>query len=94
MTPDLDYLSSLSITQVTGVIGFFIYIASFTAVQIGVLSGDSVKYSLANVMAASLVLISLTTEFNLASALIQISFITIGLFGIVKRMIHPLSHPF
>lgn len=91
MTPNLDYLSTLTVTQVTGVIGFFIYIASFSAVQIGMLSGNGVRYALANVIAASLVLVSLTADFNLASALIQISFISIGIFGIAKRLIRKPS---
>jgi hypothetical protein len=58
---------------------------AFSWVQIGWMDGNSAKYSLCNVLAASLVAVSLIAEFNLSSTLIQGSWILIGLFGFVKK---------
>ena len=43
-------------------------------------------YAAANVLAAAMVLISLTNAFNIASFLIQVSFILIGLVGIIRKL--------
>lgn len=81
----IEYFSDLDTFQIIGVLGFITYIISFGSVQFGLLDGNSTIYSLSNVLAASLVAISLTAEFNLASALIQGSWIVIGLAGLVLR---------
>ena len=81
-----QYISGLGPLEVTGVIGFFIYVAAFGAVQLGRLDGNSNAYTLLNVLAASLVAASLLKEFNLASALIQGSWILIGLIGLSLRL--------
>ena len=82
----VEYLGTLGPFQLTGVIGFIVYIFAFGRVQFGWLDGNSATYSALNVLAASLVAISLFAEFNLSSALIQGSWIAIGLSGIFRRM--------
>ncbi len=72
--------------EVVGVAGFVVYIFSFKLVQAEKLDGNGVAYALMNVVAASFVLVSLASAFNLASFLIQISFISIGLYGVVKKL--------
>lgn len=74
------------ICQSVGVLGFMLYMASFAALQLEWIEGRGLAYSIANVLAASLVLVSLSVEFNLASALIQVSWITIGVLGIALRL--------
>jgi len=69
-----------------GLFGFFLYMASFAALQFRVIEGQGLMYPALNVLAASLVLASLTVEFNLASALIQIGWIVIGCAGILIRL--------
>ncbi|SLN60858.1 CBU_0592 family membrane protein [Pseudooctadecabacter jejudonensis] len=81
----ITYLNGLSAAQLTGVSGFFCYMLSFGAVQLGRLDGNSTAYSLCNILAASLVAVSLIEEFNLSSALIQGSWITLGLVGLSLR---------
>lgn len=81
----LQYLSLIGPLQLIGLLGFLVYVLAFGWVQFGWLDGNSAKYSLCNVLAASLVAISLFVEFNLSSALIQGSWILIGLFGLMKR---------
>ncbi len=83
----LDYLRAFPDTlEAIGVVGFLTYIIGFKLVQTGHICGNGTTYALTNVIAASLVLISLVGAFNLASFLIQISYIAIGLFGIGLRI--------
>ncbi len=78
MNPDL--------AQFFGVLGFGIYITSFMLVQTGRLCGNGIRFPILQVTAAACVLISLTSAYNLASFLIQTSYICIGLFGICLRL--------
>lgn len=80
-----QYFSGLGAYQLVGVLGFLTYLFAFGSVQLGLLDGNSTTYSLFNVLAALFVAISLTAEFNLASALIQGSWIIIGLTGLALR---------
>lgn len=73
------------ILQLFGLAGFILYLVNFTGLQAGYLDGNGLTYTLGSVMAATLVLISLIGAFNLASLLIQVSWIFIGLFGIWRR---------
>lgn len=80
-------METLSLTQVLGLFGFIGYMAGFASQQFGLIDGNSKTYSLINVGSASLVLLSLMEHFNLASALIQISWIAIGLGGLTIRIV-------
>lgn len=80
-----NYVSALGWPQLIGVAGFLCYFLSFGAVQFRRLDGNGTLYCLANILAAILVSISLTAEFNLASAMIQGSWITAGLIGLIIR---------
>lgn len=80
-----DYLSALGPLEWAGVFGFIFYICAFGAVQLGKLDGNSTSYSLLNILAASFVAVSLFAEFNLASALIQSSWIIFGVTGLILR---------
>lgn len=74
-----------AVTDAIGIAGFLLYILSFNLVQMGRLCGNSVVYAAMNVVAASFVLISLINAFNIASFLIQVSFISIGIAGILRK---------
>lgn len=74
-----------SLYQTIGIAGFLAYMAGFAGLQFGFLDGNGRAYIWSNIIGASLVLISLTTAFNLASALIQISWIIIGVSGLMRR---------
>lgn len=80
--------------DVAGMAGVLIYVGSYAALQFGRLDGNSIQYCLCNGSAAALVLISLIHDFNLASALIQIVWISVSLFGLyryVRRRRHPVD---
>ncbi|MGI9356732.1 MAG: CBU_0592 family membrane protein [Rhizobiaceae bacterium] len=90
-------METLSLMQIFGLAGFATYIGGFTSIQFGIIDGNSRLYSVISITAASLVLASLMEHFNLASALIQVSWITIGICGIVwktysaRRMATPFT---
>ena len=80
--PGLDIHFAL---QMVGIAGFLSYMAGFAALQLGLLDGNGPLYALTNVIGAVLVLVSLASAFNLASLLIQISWIVIGCYGIWRN---------
>ena len=79
----MDFFET-DIYQMIGVLGFVLYMLSYFLLQIGKLDGTGVGYILMNLSAASFVLISLTQNFNLASVLIQISWILISFVGLIR----------
>lgn len=89
MTLYQSFLSELGPYQLAGLGGFALYICSFSAVQFNWIDGNSCGYSITNIAAASLVAISLIADFNLASALIQGSWILIGMTGLALRLRRP-----
>lgn len=78
---------SQSLFELLGVFGFFLYVLNYTFLTFRVLSGDSLTYFALNFCAASLVLIGLTTSFNLAAALVQIFWICMSTLAIILRLI-------
>ncbi|MCR9127594.1 MAG: cyclic nucleotide-binding domain-containing protein [Rhodobacteraceae bacterium] len=70
--------------EISGLLGVALYLFSYAALQSGILKGASYTYALLNMLAAALVLLSLTREWNLSSALIQISWITISVVGLTR----------
>ncbi|WP_298862222.1 hypothetical protein [uncultured Sulfitobacter sp.] len=81
-----QYLWQLGPYEAVGVAGFICYIGAFGAVQLDLMDGNQTHFTLLNILAACLVGISLIAEFNLASALIQGSWIFIGLIGLCLRL--------
>jgi len=70
--------------ELVGVLGFLFYMLAYGLLQLGKISGQCYTYSLMNLLAATFVLISLTHQFNFASALIQISWIAISMVGMCR----------
>ncbi len=74
------------LAEFIGVIGFMLYIGGFFSVQSGILCGNGIPFPMLQVCAASCVLVSLSSAYNLPSFMIQTSYIAIGLFGIALRL--------
>jgi len=70
---------------VLGLIGFVGYMVSYGLVQGGRLDGNGISYTVLNLVSASLVLVSLITAFNLASALTQITWIVVSAAGLARH---------
>ena len=71
---------------ITGLAGVASYVIAYALLQLKLLDGNGVTYSALNVLAAALVLVSLTKDFNLASAVTQVLWIGIGCAGIIGRL--------
>lgn len=69
-----------------GVLGFMTYVLNYLLLCLNVVTSGQARYFALNILAATLVLISLTEEFNLASALIQCFWIVIGALAILLRL--------
>lgn len=69
---------------IAGLVGVAFYLGSYAALQAGVLRGGGYLYAVLNLVAASLVLVSLFAEWSLSSAIIQVSWIVISLVGLTR----------
>lgn len=83
----MEFMTTTSGCQIVGLVGFIAYLTGFAALQFRLVDGSGVFFSVINIFAAVCVLISLTEAFNLASALIQISWILIGIAGLLLRLL-------
>jgi hypothetical protein len=89
-----DLMSTYDVSLICngiGVLGFMLYMTSYTLVTFQWIDSRGLTFFLLNTTAAALVLISLTQNFNLASALIQIVWIGLGIIAIVTRLSHPTA---
>lgn len=79
--------SQFTVFEISGLLGVALYVGNYGALQLGLLDGNSMRYTILNGSAASLVLISLLQDWNMASALIQIMWIGISIVGICRALI-------
>jgi hypothetical protein len=75
--------------EIIGVIGFCLYVMAYTLLTLRLLAGDSPKYFMLNLLAATCVLVGLSASFNLASALIQLFWVVMSLVGITLHLLRP-----
>lgn len=77
-----------------GHLGAAFYIGSYASLQSGLIKGSGYTYAVLNLIAASLVLISLTYAFNAASAFIQVFWIAISIVGIARIFLLTYNNKF
>ena len=77
-------MTEMTLAGVRGLLGVVLYITAYAAMQVGLVRGQSYLYAGANIAAAICVLFSLTENYNLSSALIQIMWIVISIVGILR----------
>jgi len=70
--------------QLIGVTGAVTYVLAYALLQLGMLSGSDYRYTLMNLAAAGMVLLSLTESFNLSSAIVQIFWVGISMIGLAR----------
>lgn len=73
------------ILDAVGVMGFGLYVLNYVLLTIQKVGSEQIRYFVMNWLAASMVLIGLIGAFNLASVLIQVSWIAISTVGIIIR---------
>lgn len=84
---------SLTLFEVIGVLGFALYVMNYTLLTTRRINGNSVRYFAVNFVAASCVLVGLTSSFNLASALIQIFWVVLSVLGMLVHLRHANVDP-
>ena len=84
MVANLEVLSQEFLFDWAGYFGVILYIGAYFGLQLGWIPGVGYRYATLNLIAALLVLLSLVHAFNMASALIQLSWIVISIAGITR----------
>ncbi|WP_163558320.1 cyclic nucleotide-binding domain-containing protein [Halomonas sp. NO4] len=82
----LDYPEGL-IHDVLGMTGVALFIGAYAGLQLGFLRGNNYPYTLINLLGATLVLTSLSQNFNLSSVINQVLWILISLAGLARLLI-------
>ena len=67
------------LARTIGLLGAALYLASYAALQFGLINGGGLVYTAANTAAAGMVLVALSVDFNLASTVIQVIWMALGL---------------
>lgn len=76
----------MTLYDVIGIIGVSFILISYLLLQIDRIEPKSVSYSLLNLVGAFLILISLYFAFNLASFIIEIAWLLISAYGLIKAI--------
>lgn len=82
-----ELLADMDVSNAIGIVGVSLYIANYTALQTGFVRGQGYVYPTVCLVAASCVLASLMQDFNLSSAVIQITWIAISIIGITRMYV-------
>lgn len=77
------------IFDIIGMSGTFLVVSAFFGLQLKKINAESLTYNLMNLVGAILLLISLCYNFNLASFVIELFWITASLIGLYKLYKHP-----
>jgi hypothetical protein len=83
----MSALPAAYILEAAGLLGVVLYLGAYAALQSGVLRSSGYAYTAANLAAATLVLLSLTGDFNLSAAISQITWIVLSVFGLIRMVV-------
>lgn len=70
-----------------GILGFLLYLGNYILITFQWLDSRSIRFFGINILAAACVLFSLSEDFNLAAAMIQIFWIALGILAIILRLL-------
>ena len=74
----------MSFHDLIGLVGVLIIVIAYFLLQVNKLSSTDVKFSIFNIIGSTLILYSLSFDWNLPSVIIEIFWILISLIGIYK----------
>lgn len=69
-----------------GILGVVLILVAYSLLQLEKMSASGITYSLLNALGAVLILISLYFYWNLASGVIEISWLIISTYGLIKSI--------
>ena len=70
--------------DIVGTVGVALIAVTYLLLQIGKLKSEDIRYSLLNGLGASLVIVSLLWEFNLAAFLMEAFWVLISIVGLLR----------
>lgn len=79
---------SYSMYDLLGNIGVFFIIISYLLLQLNKIKSSDLRYSLMNLIGASLVIISLIENFNMSALVIEVFWVGISVIGIIKFVLN------
>ncbi len=79
-------------TDVVGVVGVLLVLAAYAAAALGKLDVRGASSLFANFLGASLILLSLTVDFNLSALLMEGSWALVSLIGLIRVLV-PRQRP-
>ena len=74
--------------DIAGLIGSAIVIIAYFATQAGWFSANDPRFAWANLIGAALIIVSLMMDWNLAAFVMEIFWILISIFGLVRYYAH------
>ena len=80
MFPD----NTITLIDIIGLTGVAIILVTYLLLQIEKITSTSLGYSLLNILGSALIMVSLSINWNLASAVIEAFWIMISLIGVYK----------
>jgi len=80
-------ISTAHILEAAGLLGVILYVGAYAALQSGLPRSNGYTYATANLAAAALVLLSLTSDFNLSAAISQIIWIVLSVVGLARMAV-------
>ena len=70
--------------ELVGLAGVALVLLSYFGLQAGRLRGDGVAFQVANILGAGAIAVSLVYDFNLSAMVIELSWIAISIYGLVR----------
>lgn len=71
-------------TDVIGMAGTVMVLWAYVTLQMGRIAAETVTYNIVNLIGASMILVSLMVNFNLASFVIEIFWVAASIFGLIR----------
>ena len=80
-----------SFTDFLGNIGVVLIIVDYLLLQLNRISSNSLSYSLLNAVGASLIILSLLSNFNLSALIMEATWVLISLYGLYRYFRPPVT---
>lgn len=74
----------LSLTDLIGILGVLIIIIAYMLLQLEKIDAQDLSFSILNTLGALLIIVSLLYSWNLASFIMEITWMMLSLYGILK----------
>ncbi len=79
---------NLSLPELTGILGVIVIIIAYILLQLEKMDAKDLGFSVLNTLGALLIIVSLLYDWNLASFIMESTWMMISLYGIVKYYKH------